>query len=88
VRLDLFLKWSRLIPRRTVAKATCDAGKVRVNGIEAAAGREIRCGDMIRIQLARRILTVRAGVLPAVPPPKDQSRHIYELVEERRVEES
>ncbi len=42
MRLDLFLKWSRVILRRSLAKDTCDAGRVVVNGQEAKAGREVR----------------------------------------------
>ncbi len=44
MRLDLYLKLSRLVPRRTGAKELCDAGEVRVNGLGAKAGRDVHAG--------------------------------------------
>lgn len=85
MRLDLFLKWSRLIPRRSVAKETCDAGRVSVNGHPARAGRELNPGDLIALELPRRILRVRLLDIPLRPPSKDQSRHLFEVLEDRRV---
>ena len=49
MRLDKFLKVSRLIKRRTVAAEACDAGRVSVNGQAAKAGKEIKVGDTIAI---------------------------------------
>ena len=49
MRLDKFLKVSRLIKRRTVAKEVCDAGRISVNGRPAKAGSELKPGDTILI---------------------------------------
>ena len=63
MRLDKFLKDSRLIVRRTIAKEVCDAGKVQINGKVSKAGAEVKVGDEITIQFAKSILTVRVESL-------------------------
>ena len=80
MRLDLFLKWSRVILRRTLAKDTCDAGRVTVNGQEARAGREVHVGDTISVQLARRRLTFRVRSIPPHAPGKEGARDMVELI--------
>src|SRR5262245_16555652 len=84
MRLDLFLKWSRVILRRTLAKETCDAGRVTVNGSEARAGRELRVGDTVEIDLPRRRLRFRVRSIPAYAPGKDGAREMIELLEDGR----
>ena len=54
MRLDKFLKVSRLIKRRTVANEACDAGRVLVNGKSAKASLNVKAGDVIEIQLGTR----------------------------------
>ncbi len=61
MRLDKYLKVSRLIKRRTVANEACDAGRVLVNGKVARASYDVKVGDIISIQLGAREL--RAQVL-------------------------
>lgn len=61
MRLDKFLKVSRLIKRRTVANEACDAGRVLVNGNVAKASLKIKVGDIIEIQFGTR--TVKVEVL-------------------------
>lgn len=61
MRLDKFLKVSRLIKRRTVANEACDAGRVLVNGKTAKASLNVKAGDVIEIQLGTR--NVKAEVL-------------------------
>jgi ribosomal 50S subunit-recycling heat shock protein len=80
MRLDLFLKWSRVILRRTLAKETCDAGRVMVNGQEARAGREVRVGDTISIRLPRRVVTFRVRTIPSHAPSKESAREMIELL--------
>ena len=80
MRLDLFLKWSRVILRRTLAKETCDAGRVTVNGQEAKAGREIQVGDTVSIRLPRCQLTFRVRSIPAHAPGKEGAREMIEIV--------
>lgn len=59
MRLDKFLKVSRLIKRRTVAKDICTAGKVRVNDRVAKAGTEVAVGDRLEISFGEKILSVK-----------------------------
>lgn len=61
MRLDKFLKISRLIKRRTVANEACDAGRVMVNGKVAKASVNIKVGDEIQIQFGEK--TVKVQVL-------------------------
>lgn len=61
MRLDKFLKVSRLIKRRTVANEACDAGRVTVNGAAAKASTKVKAGDVIEIQFGTQ--SVRAEVL-------------------------
>ncbi len=61
MRLDKFLKVSRLIKRRTVANEACDAGRVKVNDSVAKASTKVKPGDIIEIAFGNK--TVRAEVL-------------------------
>lgn len=61
MRLDKFLKVSRLIKRRTVANEACDAGRVLINGAVAKASTKVKKGDIIEIQFGTK--TVKAEVL-------------------------
>ena len=61
MRLDKFLKVSRLIKRRTVANEACDAGRVLVNGNVAKASVKVKTGDIIEIQFG--IKTVKVEVV-------------------------
>ncbi len=58
MRLDKFLKVSRLIKRRTVANEACDNARVSVNGRPARASYEVKVGDRIQIQFGARAVTV------------------------------
>lgn len=59
MRLDKYLKVSRIIKRRTVANEACDAGKVEVNGKIARASYDVKVGDEIKITLGARENTYR-----------------------------
>jgi len=61
MRLDKFLKVSRLIKRRTIANEACDAGRVLINGTVAKASTKVKVGDIIEIQFG--VKTVKAEVL-------------------------
>ena len=84
MRLDLFLKWSRIILRRTLAKEMCDAGRVSINGNKARAGREIHVGDTIEVELPRKRLKFRVSSIPLHAPGKEGGREMLELLEDRR----
>ena len=59
MRLDKYLKVSRLIKRRTVANEACDAGKIAVNGKIARASYDVKVGDIIEITLGARSVKVK-----------------------------
>lgn len=61
MRLDKFLKVSRLIKRRTVANEACDAGRVLVNGKAAKASLNVKSGDILEIQFGNK--SVKAEIL-------------------------
>ena len=83
MRLDRFLKISRLIKQRSVAKWACDAGRVSVLGRKAKAGTTVRPGDELIINLRDRTLVVRVLEVPAGNVSKDWAPRLYEIVEER-----
>ena len=59
MRLDKFLKVSRIIKRRTVANDACDADHVKVNGRSAKASYDVKVGDILEITFGERVLNVR-----------------------------
>ena len=63
MRLDKWLKVSRLIKRRTVAKEVCDAGRISVNGRVAKAGTDIAVGDTISVVFGSRTQTVKVLIV-------------------------
>jgi ribosomal 50S subunit-recycling heat shock protein len=58
MRLDKYLKVSRLIKRRTIANEACDAGRVIINGKDAKAGTAVKVGDIIEIRFGSNITKV------------------------------
>ena len=59
MRLDLVLKQTRIIKRRTIAKEICDAGKVSVNGKVAKPSFEVKDGDVLELKLGQKIIHVK-----------------------------
>lgn len=64
VRLDLFLKLSRLCPRRSIAQKLCDAGIVFLNGRAAKSAHDVKAGDEIAIRKANEHIVVRVLNVP------------------------
>lgn len=63
MRLDKWLKISRLIKRRTVANEACDHGRISANGRVVKAGYEVKAGDVISLTLGERVVQVRVLVV-------------------------
>ena len=79
MRLDKFLKVSRLIKRRTVANEACDAGRVLVNGKVAKASLNVKKGDIIEIQFGTR--TVKVEVLELrETTKKDEAAELFKYL--------
>lgn len=79
MRLDKYLKVSRLIKRRTIANEACDAGKVSVNGKEARASYDVKVGDVIEITLGSRSVKVKVAAVKEVVR-KEEADTMYEAV--------
>ncbi len=82
MRLDRFLKLSRLIKQRSVAKWACEAGRVSVLGRKAKAGTVIKVGDELTVSLRDRTLRVRVLALPTGNVSKERARALYEVIED------
>ncbi|MGN0331445.1 MAG: RNA-binding S4 domain-containing protein [Lachnospiraceae bacterium] len=79
MRLDKFLKVSRLIKRRTVANEACDAGRVMVNGTVAKASVKVKEGDVIEIQFGTK--TVKVKVLDIKETTKkEEANELFEYL--------
>ncbi len=87
MRLDLFLKQSRLVKRRALAKELCEDGAVRVNGGAARAGKEVTAGDQLSLRLWSRLLDLEIVHIPERPPSKEEARKLFRILSEKRVEE-
>ncbi|MDW7673999.1 MAG: RNA-binding S4 domain-containing protein [Bacillota bacterium] len=85
MRIDKFLKVSRLIKRRTVAKEACDGGKITVNRRPAKAGTEVESGDMVEISYGSKVVTVKVLETPAAISA-DRAHEIYETISEVKKE--
>ena len=79
MRLDKFLKVSRLIKRRTVANEACDAEMVTVNGKPARASYDVKVGDEIEINMGKSPLKIRVLKVVEVVG-KDGASDLYEVV--------
>ncbi len=88
MRLDLFLKATRLVLRRTVAQEMCEAGAVQVNGAAAKSSRTINVGDEITLRRRNRLLTVRVVALPAQrQTSRGEASTLYQILNETIVAE-
>ena len=83
MRLDLFLKASRLIARRSLAQKFCDAGLVKVNDAKAKSSREVKAGDEIEIKKGNRLTRVKVLQIPAQKQiAKHDAANLYEVLAE------
>jgi ribosomal 50S subunit-recycling heat shock protein len=85
MRLDLFLKTSRLVKRRTVAQEMCVAGRVLVNGHEAKPAKEVNPGDVVTLKFSSRIVDlVIVGMINA-SSRKMSPEELYRIKSETRL---
>ena len=83
MRLDLFLKASRLIPRRTLAQEFCDAGRIKVNGQKAKSSKEIKAGDELEIKRRDRLTVLRVSEVPEKKQvSKQAAAELFEVLRE------
>lgn len=85
MRLDKYLKVSRLIKRRTLAKEISDQGRVKVNEQTAKAGTDVKVDDTIEIQFGQKIVTINVTGLNE-HETKENAKGMYEVVKEERMD--
>lgn len=89
MRLDVFLKLSRLIPRRSLAQEFCDKGLISVNGIGARSSKAVKSGDQITIRRRNSITTVAVTELTDRKQlSKADAQTIYEMVSTETIAET
>lgn len=81
MRLDKFLKVSRLIKRRTVANEACDSERISVNGKNAKASYDVKLGDVITVMFGSKSVTVRVLEIKDTTK-KSESAGMYEIISE------
>ncbi|MBU5467397.1 RNA-binding S4 domain-containing protein [Virgibacillus sp. MSJ-26] len=86
MRLDKFLKVSRLIKRRTLAKEVADQGRVTINGNRAKAGTEVIKGDEVTIRFGQKLVTIKVNEVQEVIR-KQEAGMMYEVIKEEEVKE-
>lgn len=81
MRLDKFLKVSRLIKRRTVANDACTAGRVSINGKVAKAGAEVKINDIISVVYGDKKMSVKVLKI-SDHVTKDDAAYMYQVIDE------
>ncbi len=79
MRLDKYLKISRIIKRRTVANEACDAERIEVNSKPARASYEVKVGDIITVNMGSKPLTVRVLSISEFAK-KNEASELYEII--------
>ena len=81
MRLDKFLKVSRLIKRRTVANTVSEMGRVFVNGNPAKPAKQLKAGDIIEIEFANRTEKVEVLIIPNGNVSIQEAESLYRIIE-------
>lgn len=79
MRIDKFLKVSRILKRRTLAQEACDKGKVTVNGREVKPGHQIKAGDVVEISYVSGGVKFRINEIKETVK-KDEAAKLYEII--------
>jgi len=87
LRLDKYLKVSRLIKRRTLAKEVSDQGRVKINGQTAKAGTNVNVDDELELKLGNRIIVVKVTGL-SEHANKESAKTMFEVVKEEKIQDS
>ncbi|MGT2755249.1 RNA-binding S4 domain-containing protein [Streptococcus ovis] len=87
MRLDKYLKVSRIIKRRTIAKEVADKGRIKVNGILAKSSTDLKNGDEVEIRFGNKLLTVKVLEMKD-STKKEDALKMYEILSEIRIAEN
>ena len=85
MRLDKYLKVSRIIKRRPIAKEVADKGRIKVNGILAKSSANLKINDEIEIRFGNKILVVRVLEMKDSTKKEDAAK-MYDIIKETKVE--
>lgn len=85
MRLDKFLKVSRLIKRRTVAKEISDQGRIAINGKQAKSSSVLKPGDELSIRFGQKLVTVRVDELKEFTK-KEDAEQMYTIINEESLQ--
>lgn len=85
MRLDKYLKVSRIIKRRPIAKEVADKGRIKVNGILAKSSADLKINDEIEIRFGNKILLVRVLEMKDSTKKEDAAK-MYDIIKETKVE--
>lgn len=85
MRLDKFLKVSRLIKRRTLAKEVSDQGRISINGQQAKASSTVKVGDELQIRFGQKLVTVKVERLQETTR-KEEATEMYSIIKEEKAE--
>ncbi|HNR65397.1 MAG TPA: RNA-binding S4 domain-containing protein [Atribacterota bacterium] len=86
MRIDKFLKISRVIKRRTEAKYACENNCVRINGRIAKAGDLVKISDKIEIQFRYKILAIEISRIPDGNIPASSASQLYQVIKEEKID--
>ncbi|MEK4323247.1 RNA-binding S4 domain-containing protein [Bacillus sp. FSL K6-3221] len=86
MRLDKFLKVSRLIKRRTLAKEVADQGRISINGTQAKASSDVKEGDELQIRFGQKLVTVQVNELKDTTK-KEEAASMYTVLKEEKTAE-
>mgnify|MGYP004502466169 FL=1 len=86
MRLDKYLKVSRIIKRRPVAKEVADKGRIKVNGVLVKSSTDLKVNDQIEVRFGNKVLTVKVLEMLDSTKKEDASK-MYEIISETRIEE-
>ena len=87
MRLDKFLKVSRLIKRRTLAKEVSEQGRITINGLQAKASSIVKTGDELQIRFGQKLVTVKVEKLQETSR-KEEAAEMYTIIKEERIPDS
>lgn len=78
MRLDKFLKVSRLIKRRTLAKEVADQGRISINGNQAKASSDVKPGDELTVRFGQKLVTVQVNELKDTTKKRRSCKHVHD----------
>lgn len=86
MRLDKYLKVSRLVKRRTVAAELCQGSHVRINDKVAKPSAEVKVGDRLQIRFGNRLVSAMILRVPEKAVPAQEADTLYQIIEEQALE--